>query len=56
MFGSVVWAGLILVILASVIEQYDEKLAMTLVLVTLFALFLGNSKQILDILRSLTPH
>ena len=55
MFGATIWAGAVLVIIASAIEAYDQKLAMLIVMVTLFALFIGHAGQIVAILKSITP-
>lgn len=54
-FGSVIWAGLVLVILASILESYDPKLALLLVTVTLFALFMANAGEVTAVFRAITP-
>jgi len=55
MFGATIWAGAVLVIIASAIEAYDQKLAMLIVMVTLFALFIAHTGQIVALLQSITP-
>lgn len=55
MFGSVIWAGLVLIVLVSILESYDPHLAMLLVTVTFFALFIAHADQIIAILNAAMP-